>query len=566
MMSNIEQIEKSLKKLLKEKNTFVAMLSGEWGIGKTYFWKKLEKPNNRVAYISLFGHNLLDDIKTAIMSEVGMIEHKKFKEFTERTKDLQIFGVGVGGFFSMFTKEDLQDIVICFDDFERLSNKLDLKDVLGLISYLKEEKNCKIIMILNENELDTELENNSQTRSEIFAKKKEKIVDYSFYFKPSYDESFEIVKDDIKYFQSDWVKEFFKKINLKNIRIMKQVIYLLNHFAFIEKYALDDKVVKEFSKIALNLFVFKAKCNFSYKEYIDMCSYRFKNVEADIIASEYNIDIDIEENPKYEKCSSEVLELKSLNKEQIEVIVYDFIDTNLIDKEKLKSLLEENNKNIYYYKIIEEIASLIDKYFYSFKDKDEKISQDIIDIIIKHKDKIHHIYRYKTFKYYKDEYLQNRLDKDIEKEIIQNYINDYPWSPDPIYNEHASIDLIKEDYEWAQAYIKKLESRFESRVVELNEVKKIMQQFVDDKSHSIVDSPPKLNSISIKKYKSFILEDMEFVMLLVKFLKKRPLDYDFKIDKAIESIKKALSELKEENNIFSRKVDFIVDNAKIKLT
>lgn len=43
MMSNIEQIKESLKKLLEEKNPFISMLSGEWGIGKTYFWKKLVK-------------------------------------------------------------------------------------------------------------------------------------------------------------------------------------------------------------------------------------------------------------------------------------------------------------------------------------------------------------------------------------------------------------------------------------------------------------------------------------------------------------------------------------------
>jgi len=40
-------------------------------------------------------------------------------------------------------------------------------------------------------------------------KKKEKIVDYSFYFRPSYDESFEIVQGNIEYFKIVWVKEFF---------------------------------------------------------------------------------------------------------------------------------------------------------------------------------------------------------------------------------------------------------------------------------------------------------------------------------------------------------------------
>ncbi len=182
-MSNIQQIQTSLSSLLKSEMPFVAMISGEWGIGKTYFWKDFAEKEklDRVAYISLFGHNSLEDIKLAIMTEVGMIQHDKFKGFIERTKDLQVMGVGVGvgGFFSMFTKEDLSKIVICFDDFERLSNKLDIKD----------EKECKVIMILNEDELDHDHENGNK-RSEIFTRKKEKIVDYSFYYNQTHYFSF----------------------------------------------------------------------------------------------------------------------------------------------------------------------------------------------------------------------------------------------------------------------------------------------------------------------------------------------------------------------------------------
>lgn len=34
----------------------------------------------------------------------------------------------------------VKDAIICFDDFERMSNKLDIKDVMGLANYLKLEK------------------------------------------------------------------------------------------------------------------------------------------------------------------------------------------------------------------------------------------------------------------------------------------------------------------------------------------------------------------------------------------------------------------------------------------
>ncbi len=85
-MRNKKHIEESLKSLiLDESREFAAMLSGEWGIGKTYFWEKFQeehlfnikktnyfkkitncifqnKINNlkNTVYISLFGYTSKD--------------------------------------------------------------------------------------------------------------------------------------------------------------------------------------------------------------------------------------------------------------------------------------------------------------------------------------------------------------------------------------------------------------------------------------------------------------------------------------------------------------------------
>jgi hypothetical protein len=53
---------------------------------------------------------------------------------------------------------------------------MELKEVLGLISELKEQKNCSVVMILNEDELED--------NKEALDKYKEKVVDYEF----SYDQ------------------------------------------------------------------------------------------------------------------------------------------------------------------------------------------------------------------------------------------------------------------------------------------------------------------------------------------------------------------------------------------
>jgi mannose-6-phosphate isomerase class I len=68
----------------------------------------------------------------------------------------------------LLDKQDFKDIIVCFDDFERLSSSMELKEVLGLISELKEQKNCSVVMILNEDEL--------RDNKETLDKYKEKLI------------------------------------------------------------------------------------------------------------------------------------------------------------------------------------------------------------------------------------------------------------------------------------------------------------------------------------------------------------------------------------------------------
>ncbi len=46
--------------------------------------------------------------------------------------------------------------IVCFDDFERRGDGLKVKDVLGLISSLRNERECKVVLILNDEKLKDE--------------------------------------------------------------------------------------------------------------------------------------------------------------------------------------------------------------------------------------------------------------------------------------------------------------------------------------------------------------------------------------------------------------------------
>ena len=167
---------------------------------------------------------------------------------------------------SFFEKKDFENIVICFDDFERLSNKLSLKDIFGLISEIKEQKNCHIVMIFNAGELI--LDNDTK-------KQKDKIIDYEFEYNPSIEDSYKILHKELKFFKS-YPLEYFKKHNINNIRIMKRVVTALNDFGFLEKDLKDFKyteqiLVKDIMEIAT---INALKLNMDFKE-LDKYSFKY---------------------------------------------------------------------------------------------------------------------------------------------------------------------------------------------------------------------------------------------------------------------------------------------------
>ena len=56
--------------------------------------------------------------------------------------------------------------LICIDDFKRRGEGLKPKDVLGLISSLREQRNCKVVLILNYEHLDEEARQEFETHLE----------------------------------------------------------------------------------------------------------------------------------------------------------------------------------------------------------------------------------------------------------------------------------------------------------------------------------------------------------------------------------------------------------------
>ncbi|HKK74720.1 MAG TPA: P-loop NTPase fold protein [Saprospiraceae bacterium] len=181
-------------------NNHALMIDGEWGSGKTHYFKEVLKKEieqveeKKVLYISLNGLQSGSDIFNELIAEKS-----KFIEFFKNTTVGKItygalesaFKIGINAFkvttgsgeqvnpkASDLSNIMLQELisfskekhVICFDDLERISEKLNNADVLGFINRnFVEHEGIKVIIICDESRINA-------SKNESYGTIKEKVV------------------------------------------------------------------------------------------------------------------------------------------------------------------------------------------------------------------------------------------------------------------------------------------------------------------------------------------------------------------------------------------------------
>jgi hypothetical protein len=235
----IEQFLNELRRFLSDASPGVLVISGRWGVGKTFAWNYcLEQAKNakggiasaKYAYVSLFGLTGLDDLKRAIVQQsvarekIGHVPDMSSLESSLETiraswRSAGIFARAFSpaaeytealerlGFFAL--KEQL----ICVDDLERKSDDLSMRDVLGLVSHLKEQKRCKVVILLNAEQLG---DNEGEFRSQL-----EKVADTNIRFEPTSEEAAEIGVDKANAFSAKLAGNCIK-LGIVNIRTIKK--------------------------------------------------------------------------------------------------------------------------------------------------------------------------------------------------------------------------------------------------------------------------------------------------------------------------------------------------------
>lgn len=218
----MQRLDEIVDYYLRSDTDYAIMITGEWGVGKTYYFKNVLKKqisetptfaDNQKKYrpllVSLFGLKSVEEIQTEIfLSLYPLLKNKTVKLGASIGKSL-IKGImhlkNLGAYSDYVTEMEVDkgdwirfgELAICFDDLERLSENLNIEEFIGYINTLVENENIKVLIIANEDKID---------KKKYFALK-EKVVGNSIEFIPDLSISFDSIINT-KFIGSPSYKEF----------------------------------------------------------------------------------------------------------------------------------------------------------------------------------------------------------------------------------------------------------------------------------------------------------------------------------------------------------------------
>lgn len=236
----LQLVQNEIGRFLSSGHPGVLVLSGKWGVGKTFAWNKfLEEANlqNKVfsehySYVSLFGLGNLPDLRAAIFqnsvkrSDIGkMAGLETLEKVVESVPLLWRKGGRFAGIFPGLEKYSaafekigffwVKNQIVTIDDLERKSDSLDIRDLLGLVSQLKEQRGCKVVLLLNDEQFRKDDEKE-------FQQQLEKVADIILRFEPTPEEAARIGIDE----QNPFFEQFRRnceRLGIVNIRTIKKI-------------------------------------------------------------------------------------------------------------------------------------------------------------------------------------------------------------------------------------------------------------------------------------------------------------------------------------------------------
>lgn len=249
-------VKNELKRFIQSPDPETICVFGTWGIGKTYTWKSLlrenaSEGNSRMqehSYVSLFGLNSIHEVKMEIVqsSKLGNVATStkgRLNWLVSTSKSLiakaqrnappfvhEFIGANPNLLFAAVREQ-----IVCFDDLERRGDDLSIKDILGLVTLLRDDKKCKVVVLLNYDQL-------AEAR-ETFTELEEKVFDTKINFEISPAQAASIALRQ-KLPHRDYVIDCCSLLGITNIRVGKSLDRFLARLETIYPN-LEDRIFRQ---------------------------------------------------------------------------------------------------------------------------------------------------------------------------------------------------------------------------------------------------------------------------------------------------------------------------------
>jgi hypothetical protein len=192
-------IESVINEFLDSAKPEVLAISGKWGVGKTFALQSLVQSYagkgslGRYSYVSAFGAKSIGDLRSMILIKTRHfpVQRDKLGKVVEETEHVLSKGRGHAIWKTITTLSEkipyggkqvtvlletiavslINKTIIIIDDVERLGSGIAMDELMGLVSELKVESKCKIILLFNEAQLGDRTKQYEQASEKVVDKK-----------------------------------------------------------------------------------------------------------------------------------------------------------------------------------------------------------------------------------------------------------------------------------------------------------------------------------------------------------------------------------------------------------
>ncbi len=379
-------ISHKVREFLQTSTPEVLMIKGSWGIGKSYFWNQFLQEQiashsialPKYSYVSLFGIRTLEALKWQIFERTVPI-HSGFQtpnvsslaknvaivvqEFDHdfcTTKDCLLSGEKLLPLLKTLVNIAVRDTIICIEDMERRGDSLDAAEIFGLVSFLKEQQNCKIIFLINESK------DKDKGKGVDFGQFKDKVIDAEITLLLTPEECAKIALPGEAAIEK-MARGYCVYLKLSNMRVIHKI------YAFLMKiYPLIKNINPEIQRQVVRSTVLFFWGTYSQREGAIPVNYMldYKSRLKEVPRHSHETQI----LKQWTEISDKYLEFHLFD--HLDLCLSEAIESGVIDYDKLAVLIKEKQRQIVKTSGLATVSKKLTNIFYESFDNNQ---DDIVD-------------------------------------------------------------------------------------------------------------------------------------------------------------------------------------------